>query len=304
MLSGVFWLLMTLNETYEKELSVPVRLVNVPQKAFITNDMTDTVRFVVRDKGYVISSYLAGNKLRPLTFNFATYANDKGYGVIPLSDIQKQLAQQLSKSSTLVAVKGDKIEFYYNYGESKRVPVKMQGEIITGPDCYLSKVELNPDSVTVYASEKLLESISNVYIAQQRIADITEPTTISVKLQQMKGVKMVPDRISMKLYPDVLTEESVEVPIVAENMPADKVMRTFPQKVIVRFAVGATRLRNMPKNPQTKALLPQGFRVIVNYQDLIDHPSDKCTIMLVAVPDGVHNARLEVDRVDYLLEQK
>ena len=29
-LSSVFWLMMTLNETYEKEISVPVRLVGVP----------------------------------------------------------------------------------------------------------------------------------------------------------------------------------------------------------------------------------------------------------------------------------
>ena len=60
----------------------------------------------------------------------------------------------------------------------------------------------------------------------------------------------------------------------------------------------------MPKNPQTKNLLPQGFRVVVNYEDIADHPSDKCEIRLVAVPAGVHNARLEVDKVDYLLEQK
>lgn len=304
MLSGVFWLLMTLNETYEKEFAVPVKLVNVPPKVFITNEMTDTVRFVVRDKGYVISSYLTDDDLRALTFNFATYSNDKGYGVIPQGDIQKQLLQRLSKSSTLVSIKTDKIEFYYNYGESKRVPVRSQGEIMTGTNCYLSKVVFQPDSVTVYASQKMLDSIQCAYIVRQRISDITQPTTMDVKLQQMKGVKFIPNHISMKLYPDVLTEESVEVPIVAENMPADKVLRTFPQKITVRFAVGATRLRSMPKNPQTKALLPQGFRVVVNYQDIADHPSDKCDIRLTAVPAGVHNARLEVDKVDYLLEQK
>ena len=304
MLSGVFWLLMTLNETYEKEIAVPIKLVNVPQKAFITNDMIDTVRFVVRDKGYVISSYLTSGPLRPLTFNFATYSNDKGYGVIPQSDIQKQLLQQLSKSTTLVSIKTDKIEFYYNYGESKRVPVKSQGEILTGGNCYLSKVVCQPDSVTVYASQKMLDSIQCVYIVRQRFADITQPTTVDVKLQQMKGVKIVPNHISMKLYPDVLTEESVEEPNEAEKILGEKVLRTFPQKVTVHFAVGATRLYSMPKNPQTKVLLPQGFRVVVNYQDLVDHPSDKCDIRLTAVPTGVHNARLEVDKVDYLLEQK
>ena len=31
LLSGSFWLSMTLDETYEKEISVPIRLVNVPK---------------------------------------------------------------------------------------------------------------------------------------------------------------------------------------------------------------------------------------------------------------------------------
>ena len=31
-LSGTFWLLMTLNETYEKEIEVPVTLVEIPAR--------------------------------------------------------------------------------------------------------------------------------------------------------------------------------------------------------------------------------------------------------------------------------
>lgn len=295
---------MTLNETYEKEVAVPVKLVNVPGNVFITNDMTDTVRFVVRDKGYVISTYLTNGRLRPLTFNFANYSSDKGYGVIPVADIQRQLLQQITKSSALVSIKTDKIEFYYNFGESKLVPVKVQGEIMAGDNYYLSNISFSPDSVTVYAPEKKLDSIRFVYIERQRITDISEPTTLEVRLQKMSGVKIVPDRIKMKLVPDVMTEESVEVPIVAENMPADKVLRTFPQKVTVRFAVGVNRLRKMPKNQQTKALLPQGFRVGVDYTEIAEKPSDKCPLHLRTVPSGIYNARLEVPVVDYLIEQK
>ena len=38
LLSGIFWLLMTLNETYEKEYYVAVRLSNVPKNIVLTSN--------------------------------------------------------------------------------------------------------------------------------------------------------------------------------------------------------------------------------------------------------------------------
>ena len=37
-LSSVFWLIMTLNETYEKEMTIPLRLAGVPRKVVITDE--------------------------------------------------------------------------------------------------------------------------------------------------------------------------------------------------------------------------------------------------------------------------
>ena len=63
-LSSVFWLMMTLNETYEKEISVPVRLVGVPKNAVLTTEMEDTVRVTVRDKGFALASYIYGEGVK------------------------------------------------------------------------------------------------------------------------------------------------------------------------------------------------------------------------------------------------
>src|SRR3712207_7132165 len=49
-LSGLFWLLMTLNETYEAEISVPVRIVNVPRNIVLTTEVDDTFRVTVRSE--------------------------------------------------------------------------------------------------------------------------------------------------------------------------------------------------------------------------------------------------------------
>ena len=31
-LSGIFWLIMTLNETYERDIKIPLRITNIPKK--------------------------------------------------------------------------------------------------------------------------------------------------------------------------------------------------------------------------------------------------------------------------------
>ena len=42
-LSGIFWLMMTLNETTEREFNIPVQLTGVPRNAVITGELADTV---------------------------------------------------------------------------------------------------------------------------------------------------------------------------------------------------------------------------------------------------------------------
>ena len=59
-LSSVFWLLMTLNETYEQEIRIPVSMVNVPDNVVLLSPDTDTVKVTVRDRGLVLLGYVYG----------------------------------------------------------------------------------------------------------------------------------------------------------------------------------------------------------------------------------------------------
>ena len=85
-LSGIFWLLMTLNETYEMEFRIPVRVVNIPNNVVLTSQETDTVRVTIRDKGLTLVSYQYGEGIRPIIFNFKSYAKSSSSFVIPLAD--------------------------------------------------------------------------------------------------------------------------------------------------------------------------------------------------------------------------
>lgn len=295
-LSGLFWLMMSLNETYEREFSIPVRLVGVPKNAVMTDDMPDTVRVVVRDKGFTLVTYEYGKWFRPLSFKFSTYADeDQGHGAVSSADAIKQVQAQLYGSSKLLSLKPEKLDFYFTYGSSKQVPVKFKGKISTGKTYYLAHTEFMPSTVTVYANKKQLDALKYVEIEPFNYRNLQDTIHQNVRLRKIRGVKMVPGTVRLSVYPDVLTEETVDVPVTAVNMPDGMVLRTFPSRVTVRFTVGASLFRT---------IRPDQFKVVVDYEELAAHPSDKCTLLLCSVPRTVSKARLEIAKVDYLLEQQ
>lgn len=295
-LSGVFWLMMTLNETYEREVEIPVRIVNVPKNVVLTSDEHDTLKVTLRDKGLTLLGYLYGEGTRTLSINFKTYAKGDGYSVIPTAELQRLIYQQLSASTKIVGSKPDRLELYFNYGMSKRVPVRWTGRVIPEQLYFISHVEYFPDSVSVYASKQKLDSIRVLYTEPLNYANFRDTLSVSCRLQKIKGVKAVPDKIKVAFHTDVLTEESIkDIPIKGVNMPAGKVLRTFPSKVTVRFVTGVSQFRS---------IRPEDFVVVADYNDIKRNPSDKCSIRLKSAPNGISRPQLNISQVDYLIEEE
>lgn len=295
-LSGIFWLMMTLNETYEQELPVALRMGGVPKNVVVTSTMSDTVRVTVRDKGFVILSYMVSHRLRPITVSFNAYANKQsGTGHVPLADVQKLIRQQLNASTTMTAVKADRLNFTFNYGEKKEVKVTLAGHIVPANNYYLAHVQFSPATVTVYASRAKLDSITTVSTDYLNLVNFDDTLTQTVHLKSMPGVKLVPDKVKVTLFVDILTEESINVPITTINRPDGIVVRTFPQHVKVNFTVGSKMYRRVKASD---------FLVVVDYREVAAHPSDKCNLHLRAWPSIVSNARLDMQQVDYLIEQQ
>ena len=295
-LSSIFWLMMTLNETYEQEVCVPVRLTNVPKNVVLTTDIEDTVRVTVRDKGYALAAYIYGDRIAPVNVNFATYANRQGgSGLVPAADLLKMVSQRFMGASKVMQVKPDRLDFYFNYGLSRQLPVRMSGYVVPGRSYYLARTQFWPDVVTVYASKRTLDSLQFVKTVPINIVNFGDTVIQTVALEKIKGVKVVPSVVRIGLYPDILTEESIDVPVKAVNMPDGKVLRTFPSRVKVNFIVGASMFRNVKADQ---------FSVVVDYNELVEHPSDKCNVYLKGSPHGVKNARLQINQVDYLIEQQ
>ena len=292
--SGVFWLIITLNESLEKEVSVPVEIVNVPDNIVLTSEFQDTIKVTLRDKGYVMAAYWFTDHIQPLKINFANYSKSDGHGVVSAAELQRLIRQQLYKSTDIRGIKPEKIDLYFNHGLHKKVPVMFRGKIEAAQNYFITQTKLVPDSVDVYATNDMLNSITFVTTEYTSREDVSTSERQPVQLLKKSGVKLVPPAVSLEIDADVLTESTFEVPVVAVNMPEGKVLRTFPSQVKVRFVVGSHLVDQV---------FPSDFRVEVDYHEIENASSDKCTLKLVAKPELVIRASLEIEQVDYLIEQ-
>jgi len=291
--SGLFWLVITVTETYEREFSVPLRLVNVPKDIVVTSEVDDTVKVTIRDKGYILLAYKYTLTDDPISIDYKLHAPKDEKSTVSTSELQKLIYQQLSKSSRIISLKPDRLVYYFTRGKSKTVPLRLNGKIVMGQSHYVSRIVFSPERVDVYARKSLLDSIHYAFTENMVISNLTDTIVRTVALKKVLGAKFVPSEVKVTIYPDILTEANVEVPITAVNMPKGKTLRTFPSRVKVLFVTGVGNVRNISANQ---------FRVEADYSDIEAHPSEKCSLSIVGIPQGVRNPRLEISEVDYLIE--
>ncbi len=297
-LSAAFWLFTTLNDDYREEIDVELQLVNVPENVVITTEPPSHIRVSVRDKGFMILSYRYWQEMRPVTIDFQNvvgHGNASGNISIPVSDLQKQIQALFSAEASVQIVRPQQIEFYFNYGESKRVPLKVVGQFQPkNSTSILTMLRYEPDSVTVFARPSMLDTITAAYTDHIVMTNLEDTTRVEVPLHRVAGVKFEPSVVMLTLACDRLVEKTVVVPVQQVNFPADKQLRTFPARVNVTFQVGMGMYRNISADD---------FVLVVNYEDLIESKSPRCKLAFKSLPDGVAHVRISPNEVDFVIEE-
>ena len=290
-----FWLLQVLNDDYETEYIVSLRMKDVPDNVVLTSELPSNMKITLKDRGTVLVNYSLGQGLMPLTLDFAEYS-DKGNQVrIPSITLAKKITAQLSQSTKLVAIKPDTLEFIYTKGAAKTVPVKICGTITPERQYYVSDTIFSPDSVRVYAPKSILDTITAAYTKTIDFEEVSDTVRNRVSFASVKGARFIPDYSDLTLKVDVYAEKTVDVPVVGVNFPHDKVLRTFPSKAKVTFQIGLSRFMEVGADD---------FQVVVDYDDLQNEGGDKCKLQLKEIPKGVNHVRVNPNEMDYIIEQK
>lgn len=293
-IAGSFWLLQTLNDDYETEFSIPIRLRNIPDNIVLTTNPPSQFQIRVKDKGTVLINYMLKKNFFPLNISFGDYQGVNNQVKVPSIEFEKKILSQLGASSRLQSIKPDTLEYIYSTGKSKTIPVRLKGKITSERQYYISDTIFSPDSILVYAPTKMLDTIQSAYTSVLDISDLSDTLRQTISLQPVKGAKFIPNEVEITLPVDIYTEKTVEVPITGINFPPNRTLKTFPSKVKVTFQIGLSRFNQVSSDD---------FVLNIPYNELTRLDADKYPVKLTVIPRNISNIRVSPEQVDFLIEQ-
>lgn len=297
LLSAIFWLLQTLDETFETDIAIQLELTDVPEDVVITSSLPNELRVTVKEKGTALVRYWR-HDMPPVQLSFHDYDNGMTNGRVrvPQADVLKAVQERLFSTTKVQSIHPDTLEFYYNHGMHTTVPVSITGEVEANPRFYLLDVQTEPSEVEVFASMLTLDTLKSVPTEPVSLTDLQENTTVEVALQPIRGAKIEPTKVKLTAQVDVYMENTVEVPVVSLNFPGSKQLRTFPSTVKVTYTIGYAH---------SKEVTRKNFVCIVTYEELLElqqQGATKIPVHLKTIPEGTSIVRIEPQELDYLVE--
>lgn len=293
-LSGAIWLITACNEYNDSEIEVPVLITGVPKNVALDSGQADTIKVTIHDKIFSLLYYRYLTGVLPMAeveIDFASYSRN-GKIVVSNTELKKLVTNTLKGTASIVALKPDKLEYGYSQSVTKSVPVVLTGSIEAEENYYILSSKSNPDRITIYLSKSMSDSIKYVETVPLSISHVVDSTSVEVALRPIRGVNFSVSKVKVTATADILTEDEVELPVQAVNVPEGVALRLFPSRVKVKYVVGTSLYDQI----NTKE-----FSVEADYKAIIPG-TDKCPIAIVARPHGVVRAELEVSQVDYLME--
>lgn len=295
--SAGFWLMQKLDDTFETDIVVPLELVGLPKGAIITSPLPNSVTITVQDRGANLLHYIrqSDDDRQSIKLDFAQYYNGSMTAkvAVPITDVQRSFQQQMLSSTLIKMIRPNKLEFHYNRGVSKVLPVKFVGQVTTRSENYLKSLTFKPDSVTVYAPLGILDTLKYAYTSRMDAENLSKTQDFPLGFPKISGVKVVPEIVKMTANVDYYTEQTVKVPVVGVNFPGNVALKTFPAMATIKYRVGASNARSVSA---------KNFVIAATYEELLHTQGSKFRLQLKSKPPGVSRVQIQPKEVEFLLE--
>ncbi len=292
-LSIGFWCLQTLKEDSTQSVNFRLEITGVPKNIIFTSDVPSKIKANIKGRGFDFLEQYSSSEEQTLRISFDNMLRKDGKATIDASTVKRMIQKQTGNSLSVQSCTPSSLELFYCTGKKKRVPVAFGGKARVGLQHVLCNIILQPDSVDVFAPTKLYDSIDVAYTERTFYKNVEDTLTRKLSLQHIRGVKMVPDSVKVTICVDLFTEKTIAVPIYCENIPQNKVLRTFPIKANVSFHVSATMYNSISE---------KDFLVVVDYNS-IKKDDEKCQLILRGQPFGVSHVQVSPEYVEYVIEQ-
>jgi len=298
-LSIIMWLLIKLSKPgYVSEVSVPVSFSHLPEDKVLLDASHQALQLRLKANGFVLLKYnfLNFNELQVDLSDL--HLGKKEMGSWPTSYFKSDIEAQFLEDVQLLRIRPDTLRFQISTLAKKKVLVNPQVKIGPSSTRHLYQPPLtNPSMVEVQGPRSEIEKVDTL-ITETWTIDATAQDTIvrelGLQLPDLPFTSFSRQSVSTRVVLAELTENTVQVPIQARNVPSNLQIELFPRKVAITYQVA---LQDYDR------IQTSDFQVYVNFENGIQTKEGSLKIYLEEAPSLVRNARLGSKRAEYIAMQ-
>lgn len=281
LLAFSMWLVYNLSLRYQEYLTVPiVAKCNIEGHAAQSTNQCDVVARG-RATGYSIVRIRGTAKNRAVVIPFEKIYPSKTDGEIfyvTVAEVQEYVHHIFGESTSIDYFLTDTLYFRFPYETCKTVAVRAVHNFdFADQYTMVGKVDVTPDSVTIYGEPYKLNRIEYVYTDPINATRVDSDIHGVAKLEKIKDIRISEGSVQYSASVERYIELSETVSIGVKNVPGGKQFRVYPSTARVRF-----RVRFPYKTDPF-----EGAEFYVDYNDFLDSRTGQCIIKTEGISSDV-----------------
>lgn len=293
-ISLAFWFLTMLSKTHETTFRVPLKYINYPEDLMELTKPESFVNVRVKASGISIITYHMFNyKSLILNYNIAnSQPIDNGKNLFwIMNSKRKEIVDVLGTSIEIMNVNPSRVVVSFVKKNKKEVPVLLNLDISLKQAFWLANdVKLLPNSVVLYGSQHLLDSVNNIETDVLMLNDLDEDQTKEVNIVIPNGLRCKTKSVLVEINIEPFIEEVLINQVEIRNLTKGYSLKLFPRDVSVTV--------RLPKNKYQ--LLETNFiKLYVDASEIEEQHTIQ--IRYDNLPSGVKIQRIYPNQLEFLL---
>ena len=293
LLSAILWVSLNLNQVYEIEKSVPIR-INVNQPYAVSGNIPLYLDVKFRGAGWNLVRLIT---MLNLEFNYNINTKKKDHFIILTKEYLNNnlgLSQNLNIVSVYPETLFVKIEDY----DEKYVTVlpnlkinPMEGYQVVG------KPKLVPDSIKISGAVNLLKEINHIYTSNMLFENINSGIVSNITLSDSLTnlIKLSQNEVKLTIDIELTAEKEFKnIEILVPGIPADKDVLLIPQSVSIQLKGGVNQLAAVDNSKITAK---------IDYSKILEDSTGSLTPVFI-VPEGCSVISFKPEIIQYVIKKK
>jgi hypothetical protein len=299
-ISFAFWLLLALSHDYPTSLTFPVKYVNLPGKKVLMNEMPSEVSIQIKTSGFKIISFGFQKAKQPVEIDVSSSLHSTLISseiiAIPTQSFLTDFSKELGKDVSITGFSPDSIIFNFSDVVTKNVPVVLSLKVSYEKQFdSTGSPRVFPPMVEVSGPPSIIGQLNSIQTETVELGNLKETVKMKVKLVENRLLSYNVKQVEFVLPVEKYTEGASEVEVHPVNVREGYSLKTFPDKVKVRYLVALSMYSKVENSM---------FDAVVDASELSNKHPSKLDVNVITSPSFVRVTLLEPEKVDYILRKQ